>query len=285
MIPLIWGLPVRFQTIPANFAKSGDAGLIAIRSKRITHAIAPIAKTMLIKARTRDAFKAAILALMAPTLTLPLTLALTLTLTLTLALALVPVAHALPAKAQGAVRILAFGDSLSAGYQLPQGAGFTDQLEKSLKRAGLNVEVINAAVSGDTTSSGLNRLDWSTPDHVDLVILELGANDALQGLPPERAKTNLSIMIERFMAKGITVLLAGMQAPPNMGSDYVDRFNAIYPALAEQYGTPLYPFFLDGVAANPDLNLDDGMHPNEKGIAEIVKRIAPLVIRIVKKAQ
>lgn len=180
------------------------------------------------------------------------------------------------------VRIVAFGDSLTAGYQLPSGRGFPDQLAAFLKAQGLDAVVSNAGVSGDTTSSGLARLDWSVPDDTDLVILELGANDALQGLPTDQAKSNLEAMIKRLKERKIEILLAGMKAPPNMGEAYVMAFDAIYPDLAEQYGVSLYPFFLDGVAAQSELNLADGIHPNEKGIAVIVKKIAPFVMDIVK---
>ena len=180
-------------------------------------------------------------------------------------------------------RILAFGDSLSAGYQLPAGAGFTDQLAASLKAEGQSVEVMNAAVSGDTTASGLSRLDWSTPDNVDLVLLELGANDALQGLPVEKAEANLATMIEKFQQKGIKVALMGMRAPPNMGADYVAAFDAIYPALANEYQIPLYPFFLEDVAAQPHLNLEDGIHPTAEGIKVMVNKIAPFVIDILNQ--
>nr|WP_321461543.1 arylesterase [uncultured Cohaesibacter sp.] len=184
------------------------------------------------------------------------------------------------ARADSSIRILAFGDSLSAGYQLPAGTGFTDQLEKQLRQSGLDVEVINAAVSGDTTASGLSRLDWSTPDDVDLVLLELGANDALQGLPVEKAKANLAAMIEKFQQKGIRVLLLGMRAPPNMGPDYSRAFDAIYPDLANRYQIPLYPFFLEDVAAQPQLNLQDGIHPNREGIEIIVRKIVPFMTNI-----
>ena len=186
------------------------------------------------------------------------------------------------AQASDPIRILAFGDSLSAGYQLPPGAGFTDRLQAQLRQSGLDVVIVNAAVSGDTTANGLARLDWSTPDDIDFVLLELGANDALQGLSVEKARANLAAMIEKFQAKDAEVILMGMRAPPNMGQDYVTAFDAIYPALAEQYGTPLYPFFLDGVAAEPGLNLADGIHPNAKGIEIITKRIAPFVTELVK---
>ena len=186
------------------------------------------------------------------------------------------------ARAADPVQILVFGDSLSAGYQLPQGKGFADQLQKTLTEQKISAEIVNAAVSGDTSASGLSRLDWSTPDGIDLVLLELGANDALQGLPVDRAKANLAAMIEKFQTKGAIVALMGMRAPPNMGKDYVAAFDAIYPALAKQYGLPFYPFFLENVAAEPELNLRDGIHPNEQGIEIIVSNVAPFVIDIVK---
>ena len=176
------------------------------------------------------------------------------------------------------IRILAYGDSLMAGYQLPPHAGFTVQLQKRLDAEGLNTEVVNAAVSGDTTAGGLARLDWSTPNDIDLVLLELGANDALQGLPVDKAKENLAAMIEKFEAKEARVLLVGMRAPPNMGPDYVGAFDSIYPELAATYNLALYPFFLEDVAAQNHLNLRDGIHPNEEGIAIIVEKIAPHVI-------
>ncbi|SNY90593.1 acyl-CoA thioesterase-1 [Cohaesibacter sp. ES.047] len=185
-------------------------------------------------------------------------------------------------RAAETTRILAYGDSLSAGYRLPPDAGFTDQLQAALDEAGLNVEVINAAVSGDTTANGLARLDWSTPEDIDLVLLELGANDALRGQPVERAKSNLASMIEKFQDKGAKVALLGMRAPPNLGKEYVEAFDAIYPALAEQYDIPLYPFFLEDVAGQPKLNLDDGIHPTEEGVAIIVKNVAPFVKDIVE---
>lgn len=193
----------------------------------------------------------------------------------------------LPMSVQAAepVRIVAFGDSLTAGYQLPSGKGFSDQLDAFLKDQDLNVEVSNAGVSGDTTSSGLARLDWSIPDGTDLVILELGANDALQGLPVDQARANLDRIIKRLKERNIAVLLAGMKAPPNMGEAYGTAFDAIYPDLAKKYDVPLYPFFLDGVAAQTGLNLADGIHPNEEGILVIVKKIAPFVADIVKSLQ
>ncbi len=178
-------------------------------------------------------------------------------------------------------KIVAFGDSLSAGYQLPTGSGFTDQLQVLLQKSDPKISVTNAAVSGDTTSSGRARLDWSVPDDTDLVILELGANDALQGLPVEQAKANLDWMIQRLKDRNIKILLAGMRAPPNMGAEYGKAFDAIYPELAKKHAIPFYPFFLDGVAAQPDLNLADGIHPNKQGIAIITDKIAPLVLDVV----
>lgn len=183
------------------------------------------------------------------------------------------------------IKIITFGDSLSAGYQLAQGQGFSDQLQKALDESGAKTKIVNAAVSGDTTSTGLARLDWSIPDDTDLVILELGANDALQGLPLDRTKANLEAMIKRLQERNIAILLAGMRAPPNMGPDYVGEFDAIYPKLAKSFNIPLYPFFLEGIAANPALNLKDGIHPNEQGIAVLVKNIAPYVLSIVKQLQ
>ncbi len=174
-------------------------------------------------------------------------------------------------------KIVGFGDSLMAGYQLPPGASLAERLEDRLRENGHDVAITNAGVSGDTTSGGLERLDWSVPDGTDLVILELGANDALRGLPPDTTEANLEAMITRLKERGIAVVLAGMLAPPNLGKDYEDRFNAIYPQLAEKYDLPLYPFILDGVAATPELQLADGMHPNEKGIERMVDGLYPVV--------
>src|SRR3990172_4225662 len=160
------------------------------------------------------------------------------------------------------VRIAVFGDSLSAGFQLKATESFPAQLERSLKARGLAVEVINASVSGDTTASALERLRWSLPERVDAVILQLGANDALRGLDVNRAKANLDKMIATIKASGAEVLLAGMIAPRNLGEGYTQEFDAIYRDLAGKHGTLLYPFFLDGVALNAQLNLRDRLHPN-----------------------
>ena len=186
-------------------------------------------------------------------------------------------AQSAAAGGRGPVRIVAFGDSLTAGYRLPPGDAFPVKLEKALRTRGHSVEVANAGVSGDTTAAGLARLDWAVPERADLVILELGANDGLRGIDPQVTRRNLETIIGRLKGKGATVLLAGMLAPKNWGEDYARRFDAIYPELAAAHGLTLYPFFLEGVALRPDLNLDDGLHPNARGIDAIVARIVPVV--------
>ena len=173
--------------------------------------------------------------------------------------------------------IVAFGDSLTAGLGLPDNASFPAQLGTALKARGKDVSVVNAGVSGDTTSAALQRLDWALPQDASAVIVELGGNDALQGIPPEGTKASLAKIIEAVQAKGLPVLLAGMEAPRNMGKDYVDAFHAVYPALAAQYGVVFYPFFLDGVALDDGLMQEDGIHPNAKGVAKIVASIMPKV--------
>ena len=173
--------------------------------------------------------------------------------------------------------IVAFGDSLTAGLGLPQDETFPVQLEVALKARGHAVSVVNAGVSGDTTAAGLARLDWALPDDASAVIIELGANDALQGLPPEATKAALEKIIEKVQAKGLPILLAGMEAPRNMGKDYVEAFAAIYRDLAERYDVIFYPFFLDGAALNDGLMQADGIHPNAKGVARIVEGILPKV--------
>ena len=198
---------------------------------------------------------------------------------LTIVLSLV-LAH--PAVAQSAPKtLMVVGDSLSAGYNLPHGAGVPEQLGLWLNANNCPVTIINAGVSGDTTTGGLNRIDWALaglPDgKADLVIVELGGNDALRGIDPALSKSNLSAIVDRFQAAGIPTILAGMQAPPNMGSDYEREFNGMYELIAQEKGVALYPFFLEGVAANPDLNLPDHIHPNEKGIAVIISKLGPFV--------
>ena len=181
------------------------------------------------------------------------------------------------------IRLVGLGDSLMAGYELEAGKGFPAQLEAALKARGHDIVVADAGVSGDTTAGGLSRLDWSVPDGTDGVILELGANDALRGLPPEKTHENLEAMINRLKERGIPVLLAGMLAPPNMGSDYETAFNAIYPALAARHDLVFYPFFLDGVTGNPELLLDDSLHPNEQGIERMVKGFVPVAEQFLEK--
>lgn len=184
---------------------------------------------------------------------------------------------ALPTEQLSQIKIVGFGDSLMAGYLLPGNAGFPQQLETALHEKGFNVTVENAGVSGDTTTGGLSRIDWSVPDGTDLVILELGANDALRGISPEITEKNLDTMITRLKERDIDIILAGMLAPPNMGQDYADKFNPIYPRLAQKHQIALYPFFLDGVATQKDFLLEDGMHPNEKGVGVIVSKFLPLI--------
>lgn len=162
-------------------------------------------------------------------------------------------------------KIVGFGDSLTAGYGLGPGEGFTDKLQAALRAKGRDVTVANAGVSGDTTSGGLARLDWSVPDGTRLVILELGANDMLRGVLPDIARKNLDEMLARLKQRKIAVLLAGMRAAPNLGADYQTAFDAIFPELAKKYDVALYPFFLDGVAGQPGMQLEDGLHPSAKG--------------------
>ncbi len=186
------------------------------------------------------------------------------------------------APAAPARTILAFGDSLTAGYQLPPNESFPAQLAAALRARGRAVTVHNAGVSGDTTTQGRARLNWvlaGMKTSPDLVIVELGANDMLRGAAPAVARANLDAMLAELARRKLPVILAGMQASPNLGAAYAKDFNAIYPALAKAHGTALYPFFLDGVAGVPGLQLGDGMHPTGKGVAVIVKRIMPLVER------
>ena len=180
--------------------------------------------------------------------------------------------------------ILDFGDSLTAGYGLPAGQAFPARLEAWLHQQGIEARVVNAGVSGDTTAGGLARLDWALADKPDLVILALGANDALRGIEPSTVRENLDKMIGKIEASGTKVLLLGMLAPPNWGEEYRHAFDQIFPELARIHHLPLYPFFLEGVAMQPELNQPDGLHPNERGVAVLVDRIAPVVARLLASA-
>jgi acyl-CoA thioesterase-1 len=179
------------------------------------------------------------------------------------------------------LKLLALGTSLTQGYNLPPGTDYCAVLQARLRAKGHDVDVINAGVSGDTSDGGLARLDWLLEDPVDGVIVELGSNDALRAFDPAIPERNIDAILSKLAARHIPVLLAGMKAPPNMGATYVAKFDAIYPALARKYGVLFYPFFLDGVAAQPKLNQADGMHPNEKGSQVIVTKILPYVKKLI----
>jgi acyl-CoA thioesterase-1 len=175
------------------------------------------------------------------------------------------------------IKMVVLGDSLSAGLGLPAASAFPARLQKALKDKGINVDMINAGVSGDTSSGGRDRLDWSISEGTQAVIVELGANDALRGIDPKITRAALTDIVSRLKGRGIAVMLCGMLAPPNYGSDYADRFNTIYPDLAKAFDVPLYPFFLAGVAADAKLNQADGIHPTAEGVDIIVKNMLPTV--------
>jgi len=189
---------------------------------------------------------------------------------------------ALPAGA-ATLNILALGDSLTAGYGLAPDDAFPVKLETALKAKGEDVRVINGGVSGDTSTAGRDRLDWVLSDDVNAVVVELGANDALRGIEPKGTEAALSDILTALKARRLPALLAGMEAPRNLGPDYVDRFDAIYPKLAQAYDVLYYPSFLDGVAADPALNQPDGLHPNAKGVDIIVARILPKIEELIAK--
>ena len=183
------------------------------------------------------------------------------------------------------MRIVVLGDSLVAGFQLKTSDAFPAQLERALKARGHSVEIINAGVSGDTTAGGLERLKWAIPDATDAVILELGANDALRGLDPKVTKGALDAILRKLADRRIVVLLAGMQAPRNLGPEYTRDFDSIYPALASTHPVVFYPFFLEGVAADSKLNQADGLHPTAAGVDMIVERILPRVEELIVRAR
>jgi len=189
----------------------------------------------------------------------------------------------LQASAQDEITILAFGDSLTAGLGVDPQASFPAKLETALKEKGHNVRVINAGVSGDTTSAGRDRLDWVLTEDIDAVIVELGANDALRGIPPTETRAALTAILEGIKKRNLPVLLAGMLAPRNLGPDYAAAYDPIFPELAKTYDAIYYPFFLDGVATKPELNQADGIHPNPAGVTEIVTRILPSVEELLAK--
>ncbi|WP_202395942.1 arylesterase [Stappia sediminis] len=183
------------------------------------------------------------------------------------------------------LKIVAFGDSLTAGYGLPPAEAFPVQLQKALAEKGLDVEVVNAGVSGDTTTGGLARLDWSVPEDADAVILELGGNDALRGLPPETTRENLDEMVARLKERGIAVLVAGIRAPRNLGEEYAQAFDPVFADVAQAHGARLYPYFLEGIPLSPETVQGDGLHPTGKGVAIIVENILPSVEELMEQVR
>lgn len=189
------------------------------------------------------------------------------------------------AAAEEPITVLAFGDSLTAGYGLPQDQAFPQVLERRLADMGRNVKVRNGGVSGDTSAGGRARLAWMLEPKPDAVILELGANDALRGLPPEQLQDNLAAILAKLKERQVPVLLAGMMAPRNLGPDYVKSFDRVYPALSREFGVPLYPFFIGPTLTRPGLTLADGLHPNPEGVRMIVEGILPDVLKLLDTAK
>jgi acyl-CoA thioesterase I len=202
---------------------------------------------------------------------------LVLTLVLTMAGGVILAGPALAGSEAKPIKMVVLGDSLSAGLGLAANDAFPAKLQKALKDKGINVEMTNAGVSGDTASGGRERLDWSVAEGTQAVIIELGANDALRGIDPAVTRAALSDILTRLKARNISVMLCGMVSPPNYGRDYAERFNTVYPELAKSFGVPLYPFFLEGVAADAKLNQADGIHPTPQGVDIIVHNIMPTV--------
>jgi len=181
------------------------------------------------------------------------------------------------------LRILAFGASITAGYGLDAADSLPVQLEQALRAHGVNATVINGGVSGDTSAGGLARLDWALADNPDLVVVDLGGNDALRAIDPKSTEANLDAIVTKLQAQKRGVLIAGMLAPPNLGKDYETAFNAVFPAVAARHHVPLYPFLLDGVVADPALNQADGIHPNAAGVKVIVGRMLPFVLQAIRQ--
>jgi acyl-CoA thioesterase-1 len=202
---------------------------------------------------------------------------------LTIACAVLFAAAPFAIAAERPVKIVVLGDSLTAGFGLPVEDAFPAKLDRALKAKGMAVEIVNAGVSGDTASGGLDRVDWSVPEGTDAVILELGANDALRGIDPKVTHAALEKVLRRLEERHITVLLCGMRAPPNMGASYTEAFDAIFPQLAAAHDVIFYPFFLDAVAADAKLNQRDGIHPNAEGVNIMVARILPKVEELVAR--
>ena len=194
-----------------------------------------------------------------------------------------PVSPLLDAAWARTLKIVALGDSLTAGYGLPQSQGFPEALSRALKAKGWDVEVVYAGVSGETAVDGLARYEWSVPAGTDALIVELGANDMLRGLPPQQTKDALAAILDRATKAHVATLLAGMRAAPNLGEDYRKAFDAIYPDLSAKFGVALYPFFLEGVAGDPKLNQKDGLHPTKEGVDKVVEAILPSVEALLNK--
>ena len=205
--------------------------------------------------------------------------------TFALVVAALALAVQLAGAADGPVRIVALGDSLTAGLGLPANAAFPARLEQALRAKGISVEISNAGVSGDPATGGLARLDWSVPEGTEAVIVELGANDTMRGIDPKVTRQALEEIVRRLRGRGIAVLLAGMRAAPNLGADYARDFEAIYSDLAARNDLLLYPFFLDGVATDAKLNQRDGLHPTAAGVDAIVARILPTAEELVARAR
>jgi acyl-CoA thioesterase I len=183
------------------------------------------------------------------------------------------------------VKIIALGDSLTAGLGLPASDAFPSKLASALKRKGIDAEIINAGVSGDTATGGLERLDWSVPEDTDAVIVELGANDMLRGINPNTTRKAITSIVQKLRQRGIAVLVCGMLAPPNMGAEYGAAFKSIFSDAAEKYGALYYPFFLDGIATDPKLNQKDGLHPTAAGVDVIVSKVLPTVEQLIQQAK